>query len=390
VCCGLLPAAYPLALTYAGEVRAYSMEFTGIILGCVLLDRLIERPDSDRALLVGGVFAFFLGSRYGFAIFAAAAIVAFACATLRSGDASRREATARIASFAAPIALVGVLIFVFALLPQHRMRLTYGGGALVRYLAATTAAGKSPGEIAMMLVRNLLGPAGLPLTLAALLGLALLMPRRWRDRLHIGRPPGPTEAFCVLSLSVLLLTALLWRWHPWDMGEKWSLWMHALAAVALVRFGAALLDRAGSPAASGIERPTWLAALTLGCILALSTRLATFRAHEQSFVPALSHLERVAPAPGRVAVEPHPLPMIRYFYEYGPLTGSRVYPAAFRFANLSNPEAAVDPDTKYVLSIRTLDGVRAAYPERVIAYDPSLPRFLYRFEAGIIPAAFAR
>jgi uncharacterized membrane protein len=87
----LVPAAYPLILDYAAEVRAYSMEFAGIALGCVLLDRVRPRSDVRPALIAGAAFAFFLGSRYSFALFAAAAFLALAFSALSDRLIRRRS-----------------------------------------------------------------------------------------------------------------------------------------------------------------------------------------------------------------------------------------------------------------------------------------------------------
>ena len=49
----LTPAAYPLMLDYAAEVRAYSMELAGVAIGCVLLERARARSDVRPALVAG-------------------------------------------------------------------------------------------------------------------------------------------------------------------------------------------------------------------------------------------------------------------------------------------------------------------------------------------------
>ena len=58
--CSAVPALFPAILDYATEVRAYSMEFAGIVIGCALVDRLAERPSKRTALIAGTIFGFFL------------------------------------------------------------------------------------------------------------------------------------------------------------------------------------------------------------------------------------------------------------------------------------------------------------------------------------------
>jgi fatty acid desaturase len=141
----LILAWDPLVLDYATEVRAYSMEFAGIAFGCVLLDKLTFHRETLPALFTGIVFAAFLGSRYSFGLFAAAAFLG----------------AMRLAAFAAPTAIAATVIFVVAFLPQYKIRMSSDGGAYLQYLAASTAAGKSWNDLLTMLARNLLGPSGI-------------------------------------------------------------------------------------------------------------------------------------------------------------------------------------------------------------------------------------
>jgi hypothetical protein len=157
----LILAWDPLVLDYATEVRAYSMEFAGIAFGCVLLDKLTFHRETLPALFTGIVFAAFLGSRYSFGLFAAAAFLALAVITFGDTSINRRQGAMRLAAFAAPTAIAATVIFVVAFLPQYKIRMSSDGGAYLQYLAASTAAGKSWNDLLTMLARNLLGPSGI-------------------------------------------------------------------------------------------------------------------------------------------------------------------------------------------------------------------------------------
>jgi hypothetical protein len=258
--------------------------------------------------------------------------------------------------------------------------MTSAGGAFVQYLAATTAAGKSSDQIAAMLARNLLSPAGLPLTLAALMGLAVLAPQRWRLRLIADRLSPGSAMFGVLALAALVISALVWRWHPWDMPQKWSLWLHALSAVALVRLAAGALVWTAPPRVSGGEADLRVAAVMVVGILVFDLRLAVHRRTDNSLVPVLAYLERVAPPQGSVAVDIHWYPSARYFYEYGAFAGSRLYPESFRFPNWTGPKPLVSSQTQFLITPRTLEEARAFFTERKITRDPALPDQLFRVE----------
>jgi hypothetical protein len=372
----LVPACDPLILDYATEVRAYSMEFAGVALGCVLLNKLSHR-ETLPALFTGIVFALFLGSRYSLGLFAAAAFFALVVITFADRSIDRIQGAMRLAAFAAPIAIAAAVIFVVAFLPQYKIRMSSDGGAYLQYFAASTAAGKSWNELLTMLARNLVGPYGIALTLSALVGAAWLT--LWRARFGLGQLSHADTLFSLLSLAAIVISALVWRWHPWDMTQKWSLWLHALSAVAIVRLVSSVLSWASPPNASGFEAARLATVIGIG-VLALDLRLATYRRTGNNLAPVLAFLERAAPAPGSVAVETHWYPTLRYFYEYGAFAGSTLYPSAFRLPNWTGPKPLVAPQTRYLVTPQTLEQARAFFKGYNITRDPDLPDQLFRVE----------
>jgi hypothetical protein len=376
----LVPAAYPLLLDYATEVRAYSMEFAGIAVGCILLERARSRPELRPAFIAGAVFALFLGSRYSYGLFAAAAFFALSVVTLTDASVGRRQAMARLGALAAPIAVAAAVIFVEAFLPHYKLRIAPGDGAFLRYFSSATAAGKSSDDLLATLACNLLCPSGLALTLAALLGAAGLAPRPLREKVRADRLAPDDAMFGVLALAALVLSALFWRWHPWDMAQKWSLWLHALSAVSVVRLAAGALAWAPAPRLSGAESDARVAAVMVAAVLVLDMRLATHRRGGNTLVPVLAYLESAAPAAGSVAVDVHWYPTARYFYEYGAFAGSPLYPSAFRFPNWTGPKPLVSSQTRYLVTPRTLEEARARFKEHKITRDPAFPDQLFRVE----------
>jgi hypothetical protein len=374
----LIPACDPLILDYATEVRAYSMEFAGVALGCVLLDKLSFHRETLSALFTGIVFALFLGSRYSFGLFAAAAFFALAVITFADRSIDGRQGAMRLAAFAAPIAIAAAVIFVVAFLPQYKIRMSSDGGAYLQYFAASTAAGKSWNELFTMLARNLLGPYGIAVTLSALVGAAWLT--LWQARFGLGKLSHADTLFSLLSLAAIVVSALVWRWHPWDMTQKWSLWLRALSAVAIVRLVSSVLSWAAPPNASGFEADARLATVIGVGILALDLRLATYRRTGNNLAPVLAFLQRAAPTPGSVAVETHWYPTLRYFYEYGAFAGSPRYPSAFRLPNWTGPKPLVSRETRYLVTPQTLEQARAFFEGYDITRDPDLPDQLFRVE----------
>jgi hypothetical protein len=388
----VVPTLFPLILNYATEVRAYSMEFAGIVIGCVLLDRLTTRPNTQIALLSGVTFGFFLTSRYSFALFTCAA-----CVTLVGLGWIRRDSLPRrhirqyfyLLYFFVPIFASGVLVFVLALWPEYKARISYNGGELIGYIVRMTTAGKAADEIARTLAFNLLHPAGLPVTIAAALGIVALLPERVRARLALNGFATAIcrlglAAFAILCLATLTITALLWHWHPWDITTKWSLWLQALSAVAIVRLAAALLANAGGLRAGGHEQNRVVAATLIVAVSALDLRLALYRRSDwPTFVPALAYLEQQALPDGSVAIEEHSYPSIRYFYEYGSFASSRHFPNAFRLPYWGAPQPLVVAQTHYLLTGLSLSSANAVFAPARIIRDPSLPDLLYRVEPAI-------
>jgi hypothetical protein len=163
---------------------------------------------------------------------------------------------------------------------------------------------------------------------------------------------------------------------------KWSLWLHALSAVALVRLAASLLNFASPLSDRPREPDRRVAGLLLAGILALDLRMAVYqRPNEPNVAPAIAYLDRVAQTAGSIAVDPHWYPTVRYFYEYGYLSGSAAYPKWFRFPDHNGPSPQVGPDTRYLLTGMTVEDARKYFAPAIIVRDPDLPDQLFRVES---------
>ena len=380
-----VPLAYPLLVYQATELRPYSMELAGIVIGCWLLHRLRAGAAPLCFALAGLTLAAFMSSRYSYTIFVAAAVLALA-PELPRGRAGR----ARLLALGVPLA-VGVLGVVLALWTQ-RPRLTYQGGVHIEYLSVATAAGKSPGWLLRAAVRNLLAPAALPVTLAALVA---LVPARVRERaggalLGLGASPEARLMYR-LAPGVLLLTAALWRWHPWEIRYKWSLYLHALSAVLVLRMAVDLWDWLVVTASRrGLGRRAEAVGAVLAALVAvgLSFHLTTARRiHGADLTPALGFIEGQPLGPGSVAVGTHAYPVLRYLAEAGPFRGRLPYPTAFRLPSWRGPKPLIGPDTRLMLAYETPAELARLHPGHRFRRDPSWPRHVYLVEPDLPAAA---
>jgi hypothetical protein len=271
-------------------------------------------------------------------------------------------------------------LFVALNLWLQRGRLTYHGGALIEYLTPATAAGKSAPALLRVLASNLLSPVAVPVTVAAVVA---LVPAAWRARRPgvLRRLAAPeSRTLYGLAAAVLVLSAILWPWHPWDVSQKWSLFLHALSAVMILRLLSDIAvwrwDLAETGGLRAWERAAWTVVPAL-LIVGLSAHAATQRRlHWNDVTAALRHLETVPLGPGSVSVAGHPYPTLRYLAEFGPFTGRLPYPAAFRPPH--GDRAAIGPETRYIISYERPGTLARGYPGYTFEAEPSWPAHLYR------------
>jgi hypothetical protein len=378
-----LPACFPLLLEYAGEVRAYSMEFAGVCLGVLSLDRLMMAPSVSRGLVAGTVFGVFLSSRYSYGLFTAAACLTlgFAAPGWRRGGHSRRAIRRSLAAFAAPLAGFGILIGTILVLPQYALRISYDGFRFLRYLDPLTAAGKAPVELVEVAARNLLFWPGFPLTLAALVGVLVLLPSARLAGTRVGRLAPQTANLAVLCLATLWLTIIVWPWHPWGLSSKYSNYLQALSAIVSLRAAAIALEYSDGLTLTQSTRRRMQGTAVLAALLVLALNLALYRRPAGAeIIPTLEVLESTQPPPGSVAVAVHWYPVLRYFYEFGPFRGTRLYPDSFRLPYHGGPRPLIVPATRFVISNSATRDPAPMWPGVNFARSERLARYLHRVE----------
>ncbi len=350
VAAGAVPALVPAALYFGLEIRAYSMEMAGIMLGALLLAGAVERPSPRRAALLGLVCAAFLTSRYSFVLAAAALLVALlgGCA----GRVTGRTLRAQMAAAALPIAVSGAAIA--AIMLPRQLRPEMHAGALGLSSPAYTHGGVlafAP-DVPALLARNLISPAALPITFAIVLVL-VASARRLAARPGGDRPrpdaAGAAARFALLTFAAgvqtLSAAVSLLGLYPWDLAVRWSAYLVAVSAVAAVALAAEARARLLARAAPPRRRARRLGAGLATLIVAAAALGAGL--HRQSVegravtdvAVQLDLLPRAAFAPGRVFVTYYEAPALRYLYEYGPWAGRLEYPASFRFETPAEFEA---------------------------------------------------
>jgi hypothetical protein len=301
-----------------------------------------------------------------------------------------RDEIENLAGLLVPILNSGAMIYRFTL--RHHVAAGLGGtaGALQapEYVKAWVLRGRPLATVAAVSWENLASPPALPVTLA-LAGLAVWpLARRWpRMRRWPGACSFPAVVIMVLLVQLISAALSLGGYYPWNVGRKWSLYLHGISMLCVLYLGAA--------AWWGGER--WrrappVAVLVLLVVALLTVRAATYRrVHRADLGPALARLNTMALAPGSVLVTHYEIPTVRYLYELGPFRGDGRYPGVFRFErraemNARSPIDAREECLEYVVSPAPLDvlatripGIRLApvpgpAPPHLIHIDPGTPR----------------
>jgi uncharacterized membrane protein len=357
----------PLVREHALEIRPYALELAGVFMAFWAADRLLDRPERARGLLFGLVLVALLGSRYS-AFMTGAALSAAAVLHLwsRRDDAEGPQRNSTILATVLPPALAVAVIAVVSV-PALIRRATWNGGVLVDYFSAQTAGAHDTMAALAAAWHHLTHPAALGLTVAAALA---LWPRR---------PPAVSAAALFVrrtALVLIVLTAALWPWHPWDPATKWSLYLRLVSIVCVVRLAADLVP---SIATRRFARHAFTAA-SLVLVAFGTARIAThLRGRWDVALPALLRIDDglAGGDTSVVAVDLHPLPAVRYHYEFGSLRGRPEYPRVFQLP-INNAELPLEAmcRARWLLSFEPVERLAQRYPTLRFDKDPVTTQLL--------------
>jgi dolichol-phosphate mannosyltransferase len=370
------PAAVALALAdnlvreHALEIRPYALEMAGVWVAFLAADRLVARPGVARSLTLGLVLVALLGSRYSAFLTSAAlaGAVVFHLWPLRARDRDRRHPWLILATLLPPA--LGLAAIARWSVPGLLRRASWNDGELVGYLDAYKAGAQTLPEGLVAALGNLIHPAALSLTVMAMLAM-------WRVRATASRNPSPRSHLVGrAAILLLLVTIVLWPWHPWAPGTKWSFYLRLVSSVCLLRLVADafpwLLSRVVARRAA--------ASLAVG-VVALGAWLVA--RHERwrwdVAFPALVRVgdSLVGEGVGVIAVDPYPMPLVRYHYEFGSLRGRPEYPRAFVLPHGGSP---ISPEAmcsaRWLLSFESIARLQERHPALRFEEDPVADQLL--------------
>ena len=115
---GILPLLFGNIINMGFEIRAYSMEYLGVLLGVIAIEALRARPTKVRLLIWSLVISFFLTSRYAIIpIYFVISLCVMRVIFLMK--VSKKEKILRIAVYALPLLITLFFIYFFALRFQN-------------------------------------------------------------------------------------------------------------------------------------------------------------------------------------------------------------------------------------------------------------------------------
>jgi len=346
----LLAAAVPLGygqwLYHASEIRAYSMELTGVIAAAYLLDRALHSPTRSSAFVLGSSCALFLTSRYSFALVTAAAVVTYVIFARRSWLRAGIAFRAGLLELIFPLVIAAGLIYALTLSTQADFWLK--GSAVSGapdYVATHVLARQSWHGRGVLLLRNFLSPAAWPITLATtILLLSRLVPARnpegwWSRVIRSGERFRPLYCFAAATHVVSALASASGL-YPWDIAAKWSLYLLAISALSLVSLAAHAVTLFSMTSVRS-SRPfdtlrRTVPGIALGAAILACYHAAYYRhIYPVDLTPTLQVLATMDLRRHSVLVWGYETPTLRYLYESGPFRNDPHYPDSFQLEGWS-------------------------------------------------------
>ncbi|HSH42513.1 MAG TPA: hypothetical protein VK973_10370 [Arenicellales bacterium] len=380
-----LPLAYPGALYFGLENRAYAMEMAGVALGLLLVLRALERPTVAALSLAGLAGALFMTSRYSYVFFLGAAALTIVYARPAGPGRGILAQGARLAAFLAPAVVVGLVIFQYMLRDQLWPEMTAAEGLGITapvYARSSVLAGHD--NPLNLVYRNIGSVPALPITLTIAYFLFI------QGRVHrwiLGRYPGARLDYATSPVFVFVLAfqaiAIIMSYsglYPWDIEARWSahlLVISMIAALGMLAEGR-MLWRACTAAGAAPAAVVRMAACTAvaAFVGAASVHAAGYRIADATDWPDISAQVRqyraLDEARGRVFVTWYEVPAVRYLYEFGPFRGRAEYPQVFRFESRAEwaaqaPVNAHEENLGYVISAKPLRELQERFPGAPLA-----------------------
>jgi len=346
-----LPFAFDPVLYHAFEIRAYSMETAGIVLGSFFLARFFNRPIFSNLLLLGISCGLFMWSRYTYIVFVLAAFCSCLYFLFTKPEDERKRLVSLSPAFLVPVIVSGALL-CYVSLWYH---LHHGMG--LDYMSKWMVKGKGIDDTLEFIKINFFTLPALPVT-AALLAFFFLrpflhryFPRFYNDTFNANFTPVTAPFYwLILTAEISSFLISLAGYAPWDISTRWSLHLIAISMTASLllitecyNILRVLFENKIFPLIKHSGIMAHVSVLILSGLLAFHA--ATYRyEYPVNLASAIEYLNSSAVPKGSVFVAGYEIPAIRYLYEFGPYRESDRYPDIFRFQKISEWDESVPID----------------------------------------------
>ena len=310
---GFLPILSTTIIYYGFELRAFSMEYLGALMGIIALEALGTKISTGRLFLWGMILSLFMTSRYSIIIliFFVSLYVIF---LIWNENVSVKSKTIFFFSYSTPVFLSLFMVYFLSLRLQNPniQPLFY-----LPYLSENWKILLSPGHLIYLIF------------LLFLLVLTIIDLRRQSTILHKYRP----LLFVTLSSNIFVIMLSFWGKYPWTPFQRWGLPFYILVFLCLAVLMGELLTHL-------THEPTNLefALLIIIIFLTLYIRKGNLTLSENKH-PDLVCLENINfNNVQNIYVDHWASPELRYLFEYGDFQrlANGIYPERFDFTKGTN------------------------------------------------------
>jgi hypothetical protein len=319
----LAPCGYFMLYHYATEIRAYSMEALAVMYFFFLAAWANQEFRPGRLLMLGGLGALLVGSRYSAYLYGAAACLV----TLVPWQPFKRTI---IRSCLIGIPITAAVSAGFLIFGRHQ-----AGGAqrAPAYVEAFLLQGKDTAAILAQLRQNFCDPEALPITIFLIIApaLACFGPASMEK---LKRFLGRASLFVVISLVFIAIASWTGK-LPWAIHTRWSIGYQALSAVCLASLVFAAGALTSTIKAFRLQQIVGLL-LCVASLIAWSWRIEQVQKLPRPYYETVgSLLKEIAKREDghelRFWVSVRDQTSVKYLCEDGPFKGRFDYPGKFHF-----------------------------------------------------------
>lgn len=310
---GFIPFIIPMIYNEAFEIRAYSMEVLGCVVGCIAINQLQKNISYRTLLFWSCVLAFFMTSRYSF-ILVIFVISTYVLYLIYKTKKSTKDLIGKVLAYSIPILFVLGYVIIFALRYQNPEISTL---SYLPYLSKN--------------IKIIIGAASLRHIFYLLL--LCWLSYELRKSLIIKKYIG--ILYITLVTNILFFILSLCGYHPWSGDTTRCISMIVLVIISFTAILGELLNLLDKYVNIRIIFLCFI------CVRLLSLYKSDIKyaRHREN---ALTHYQKITTIE-KVYIDRWESPCMRYQFEYGELQGCNAYPKAFTFQSFRSHSLIKEP-----------------------------------------------